>query len=314
MRSADQVIGWGQMALDLIRVEQNAEWKARHSSLSAYIEHEAAARQTTKSTLWRLRSAGLYYLDILRRLDPAGDRLPALDDPRLDASPESLELAAKISRVAPEHLVKSLELGAAEGTITRRELRDLWETYRPVLGGKTKRGRGSQPPRFDSQNHIMRRALGEANTLARVVQSGPEWLGLSKTPHLYRIVHISGSETLRNFHSAAADIVILLAEKEQSTLMLHGVEAGFSPDANPFLQSYDPRQIGVDYLWFATAKKLFPEESAKLPPEIGILHVSPQSIAVARLAERLYAGDMREDLLRALLREVARSRRTVHEG
>jgi hypothetical protein len=299
---------WGLDASELLKVEDSGEWSKQCASFSLYVTRAAQKKKKTKSSLWRLRSAGRYYNELRKKFDPTGKYLPRLEDPLVQASPESLEIVGKISRVAPSEFVEELQRRTMEGEISRRELRDIWETYRPVLGGKTARGRGIEAPRYDKRNGAMRRALAEANSLAPIVQRGPAWLGVLGSAYVYRVVHISGNDALKHLYPSTPDVVVLLAEKEHSPLVLHGVEAGFTVEGNKLLESFDRYSTNVDYLWFATSKRLYPQEIAKIPEEIGVLFTGQESIEVIRHASRISSGiDEREGLLRILLREASRS-------
>lgn len=300
---------WGTAAEALLLVEHEQTWrKMGFSSYSAYIVHEAKQRQITKSSLWRLRSAGRYYGELRAKL---GSGVPGLTEPGIAAAPESLELLKKISRVAPAELLQDLEIRTMLGEISRRELRDIWESYRPVLGGETKRGRGMQEPRYDPQNAFMRAALTEANALAAIVKSAPTWLGYSDLS-LYRAVHISGSRSLNSLYPALPDLVLLITQEENSPLDIHGIEAGINPSENKYLQKYSVERVNTDYVWFATVLNLVESELLIIPEEIGVFFVSEKGIALVRQAKRLYPKN-NEYFLREILKEVARTRRTVVE-
>ncbi len=302
---------WGQVAEELLHVEKTEEWrKMGIPSFSTFIEETAKRSNRTKSTLWRLRSAGNFYRQLRQQLDPEGKSLPSLTDPALKASPESLEILAKITRVAPNEVLERLQLSTIHGTISRRELRDIWESYRPVLGGMTKRGRGRQEPRYSHRDSNMRAALIEANVMARVVQNAPKWLR-SPNLHLYRAVHISGgARNLQSLHPAVPDLILLTADKESSRLSIHGIEVGCAPEKNRFVQKFDPAQANSDYVWFATGKHLSAQEIARIPRMIGILYAGRNGIETMREASLMYPTN-HEEFLRAILKEVARSRRTV---
>ena len=304
---------WGQVAEELLHIEKTEEWKKMGiPSFSTFMEETAKRSNRTKSTLWRLRSAGNFYKDLRQQLDPEGKSLPSLTDPALKASPESLEILAKITRVAPSEVLEKLQLRTIHGTISRRELRDIWESYRPVLGGMTKRGRGRQEPRYSHSDSNMQAALIEANVMARVVQNAPKWLR-SPNLHLYRAVHISGgARNLQSLHPAVPDLILLTADKESSRLEIHGIEVGYVPEKNRFLQKFDPAQTNSDHVWFATGKHLSVQEIERIPEIIGILYVGTNGIETVREAGLLYPRN-HEEFLRAILKEVARSRRTAVE-
>ena len=302
----DILTSWGSLAAELIRVEKMGDWK-RFGSFSGYIANLAEATKKTKSSFWRVLSAGHDYLQLRKKLDPAGKHLPKLDDPAIKASPESLEILRKISRVAPTELVTDLERRTMDGTISRRELRNLWETYRPVLGGKTARGRGMPAPRYDKKNWGMRRKLIEANILAQIVQNGPEWLPFGNaTVDVYKVVHISGNDILRGLYPSAPDMVVLYAD-QQTPLTIHGIEAVSDVRNNAVLRHYDEKGTVADCLWFATAEPLGKADVASIPEEIGLLLIKGDSVEVVRSPQPAWTRRLdQEDFLRALLRETAK--------
>jgi hypothetical protein len=210
---------WGVSASALHRVEDSGEWrKMGFASFPLYLESVARESKRQPSSLWRERSSGRLYNELRKKLDPSGKHFPGLSAPGVKASPEPLEIVCKIARVAPIKLVEDLERRAMEGEVTRRELRDIWETYRPVLGRRTARGRGQETPRFDPKDWKMKRALTEANSLASIVQSGPAWLGVDGKAFLYRLVHISGNNALCHLYPSTPDVVVLLNLKTAVTL------------------------------------------------------------------------------------------------
>jgi len=293
---------WGTTASELLTIESTDGWRKTHASLSFYLSDLAKDQNKTKSMFWRLLAAGHEYNRLRAKLDPGGKEFPALEDPGVKASPESLELVNKISRVAPTHVVEMAQRKAMRGEISRRELRTLWLAYRPVLGGKTARGR-IVAPRYDKHNQAMRRALIEANSLALLAQNGPDWLG-SGAPYVYKIVHISGDDRLRHLYPMVPAAVVLFADGERDDLQLHGVEAGDRAEDNAMLEQYDPRKSSVDFLWFATPREFGKEDLAKIPREIGILRASANAIRVVRPARAAKSNeDDSKQLLRAILRE-----------
>lgn len=295
---------WGKTASELLAIESTGSWQKTHASLSFYLSDLAKTEDKTKSLYWRLLAAGREYNQLRAKFDPQGKEFPALEESGVKASPESLELVSKIRRVAPAHVMEALERKAMRGEISRRELRTLWLAYRPVLGGKTARGR-IVAPHYDSRNQTMRRALIEANSLALLARNGPEWLG-SRSPYVYRIVHISSDDRLRYLYPSVPDAVVVFAKREKDDIELHGVEAGDLIEDNAVLDHYDPVASSVDFLWFATPRELGERDLARIPQEIGILRASADAIQVVRHAQ---AAESKEEnkqrLLRAILREMA---------
>lgn len=288
---------------ELLGLEKSGAWSKTHGSLSFYLSDLARKEKKTKSWFWRLLAAGREYNTLRAKLDPKGQTYPPLESPDIKASPESLELVNKISRIAPSNIVEAVQKKAMAGEVSRRELRDLWLAYRPVLDGKTARGR-IDAPRYDKSNWAMRRALIEANSVALISKNGPGWLDVNSA-YVYKVVHISGNARLRPLYHTAGDVVVLFAGNENSPLEVHGVAAGYFAGDNAVLQHYE-EGTSVDFLWFATPKELSEQEMAKIPEEIGILRAGTDAIKVVRRADSAYSlGVKREELLRVLLNEVS---------
>jgi hypothetical protein len=297
---------WGAGASELLRLEESGAWRKTHGSLSFYIGDLARKENKTKSLFWRLLAAGREYNALRAKLDPEGRVFPPLESPDIKASPESLELVNKISRVAPSSIAETVQKKAMSGEISRRELRNLWLAYRPVLGGQTARGR-VDAPRYDENDISMRRALREANSLALISKGGPRWLGVD-TAYLYKVVYISSDAQLQSLYPAVPDAVVLFEETERSPLELHGVVAGYMVGNNPVIQRYLDDGTSVDYLWFVTPRNLSAQEIAKIPEDIGILHADQDTIQVIRRCseEEVRSTSLdREELFRALLREAS---------
>jgi hypothetical protein len=154
------------------------------------------AKQTSRqpSTLWRLLAAGKYYLELREEFEKDGVSLPDLEDPAIAASPESLEILNKLARAMPADL-RQIQRRTLEGNISRRELRDLWVTYRPVLDGENARGWPAEKPRYVQDNPEMRLVHRKAQTLNAIREAGPAWLGNSDG-YIYKVFPI---EEVREF-------------------------------------------------------------------------------------------------------------------
>ncbi|WP_158793824.1 hypothetical protein [Granulicella sp. L60] len=175
---------WGVMSSYLIEIEDSLR-DSSASSMTVWIRSFARQTGMQPSTLWRLLTAGKYYRELRQEFEQVGVLLPDLGDPAIAASPESLEILNKLARVLPPDL-KQIQRGTLEGKISRRELRDLWITYRPVLEGKNARGWPAQKPRFNSHNPDMQLAHKKAQALNAIREGGPFWLGYSES-YIYKV-------------------------------------------------------------------------------------------------------------------------------
>lgn len=277
--TAELPLNWGELAAHLLDVEKSMRWGTTHASLSSWLADVARQMRRGEATLWRALAAGRYYNELRDALVAEGVRIPALGSPDVAASPESLELADKISRVAPAELVRSITLKVMQGTISRRELRAYWETYRPVLQGLTARGRNVTAPRFNPRSIEMISSRLEADCVAGLLKDGGAWLGTPNAP-VYKVVHMSdgGPEA-----GTVPDVIVLYRASRSSPLEIHGIEVTLRPDGNTFLRQYKRGGAGVDQLWLVMPTASAPAAS-KLPKEVGLLEADPNGVHVSRRA------------------------------
>jgi len=125
---------WTRTAQLLIEIERDSLFFERAKSFSQYVRQLSEQFQIQESNFWRIKKAGEYYL-----------KLHDTDDVQIieqaKTTPEQVEILAKIRTAAPSEVVQSLEKRMVDGETTRQELRDVWQTYRPLKEGKTERGR-----------------------------------------------------------------------------------------------------------------------------------------------------------------------------
>lgn len=302
---------WGKIAAELLKIKNGNQLDRFNVSFSFFIAQLAKSREKTESTYWRLVKAGEVYSAIREKLDPIGKELPDLAGESVKATPESLEIVDKISRVAPADVLMATQDRAMKGTISRSELRDVWETYRPVLSGKTARGRQSIAPRFDATNTVMQQALDKANRIAPVMQSEPGWLGVTQIPYSYRVMHIPlGKDRL-----SALSAVAMIAVSADDPIALHGLYVGDAPppaisgQGNLGLEDsyFDYPSFGVDRIWYASTSALNEEEVGFIPQEFGVLQIRKNLVAPQREAQLLTPlPGARSRLLSDLLRESLR--------
>lgn len=257
-------------------------WSATHPSFSSWVADLALSLKRSEATVWRALSAGRYYNELRAEFGARGVELPRLGSTQLAATPESLELADKISRVAPAELVQQITQKVVEGKISRRELRTYWETYRPVLKGLTARGRNVEAPRFNPRSIDMLSSRLDADCIAGLIQEGAAWLGVAKA-HIYKVIPVSGSLGPRLGVQCMPDVIVLYQPSPKDPLQVHGIEAASRPDHNAVIRYYRMRGIGVDYFWIATPTET-ESRSADRSQEIGLLEANPKGVKVVRRA------------------------------
>ncbi|MEH0155629.1 hypothetical protein V6R21_15890 [Limibacter armeniacum] len=127
---------WLRVAKLLETIEQKGLYNVRARSFTEYVKDLAKRSGINVSTLWRARSGARIYMDI--------KGIPTLDEIRegeVKTTPEQLEMYSKVRTIAPESIVQEVKEKMLDGQGMRHELKELWQIYRPLKGGKTERGR-----------------------------------------------------------------------------------------------------------------------------------------------------------------------------
>lgn len=205
----------------------------------------------------------------------------------------------------PDETFAGIARKVFSGDVKRSELRGAWETYRPVLMGKTARGRGVVPPKLNIRDAEQFRSLLEADTLSAFQAAGPGWMGIA-SPLIYRVfVHVD-PEGYRRSPVTNLFPAVVVVKPPHGPIEYHGIRfASFSrsPDSFKGILAY------CDYLWIFNHKiqeggiiTASNELCSLLPDGIGILDISEGKVSVVRPAACVDgAGTMRGDIASALL-------------
>ncbi|MBD0402178.1 hypothetical protein [Flammeovirga sp. EKP202] len=132
---------WLRVAKLLDQIESQQLYKLRSRSFTEYVKGLAQKNRINISTLWRARSGAKLYLEILEM-----NHLDELDESIVKTTPEQLETFSKVRTIAPTKIVEDVKEKMLKGENMRHELRELWQIYRPLKGGKTERGRKKEEP------------------------------------------------------------------------------------------------------------------------------------------------------------------------
>ncbi len=227
---------WTTTAKLLIEIDRGQLFKNKAKSFSQYIRILAKQFKIHESTFWRIKKAGEYYLKL-----NATDDIQVID--KAKTTPEQVEILRKISTVAPPEIVENIEKKMINGETTRQELRDIWETYRPIKEGKNERGRKpkniekekvDQPHKTASSNqqstsNLKKENLTTANILSTLQQNQGLWIKESidienniEHFHLFKEVAVKTGTTR---HARRIDAVVLIKESyKKSTLTTIGIE------------------------------------------------------------------------------------------
>jgi len=290
---------WGQLAAYLLDVKARQTWIAGAASYTEWVKECAKRLSRTEASLWRCISSGRFYRGRAESFVKKGTALPDLPQLPPAVSSESLELLAKICRIAPPELIADIELKALEGKIARGDLRAIWETYRPVLKGRTARGRNAEAPSFDERDPSQRDGRAEADSIMALRKAGPAWTGHSDASY-YGVFPMDHPLLPRHFRDIGLDAVVFVKPKARDIAELHGVThrsleqlpAPFQPQ---LMQS-------VDWAWVVVLGEEKPELGS-IPPELGVLSTESGVVRVGRepISTEREPSVARDHLMRALL-------------
>lgn len=286
---------WQEIAALLMRVEKERLWEGHAPSFTAWLKAMARRAELEESVFWRYLKAGRIYAELTGK-----DVLEV----RSAVSAESLELADKIMRVAPEPVAQEVITRTLDGALSRSELRDVWSTYKPAAGGVTARGR--LPTDEVKRGEVLRerRAVWEAE------RERPQNRGEVTRGEIVSAFR-SGS-WLSAYDQFRADIrpkilptsvaaVLVVRRNIGGELELHTLTTCV---AQPELAdaAFEPAP-GADFMWLGVPAELTRATLDRAPRMLGILEIgSTRSLRVVReAAQRPKNAQARLDLLSALL-------------
>jgi hypothetical protein len=275
---------WAQVSWVLDQVERAGYWEGRAQSFSEWLTSTAAKIGMKESSLWRYLSAGRYYQKLRKALQGGNVPCPPLEKLPETISPESLEILAKIERVAPKKLFEDVGERVLGGSVTRHQLREIWQTYRPVLEGRTARGRGMAAPRINPADERQREMQKEATALTTLTSAGPEWTGI-KDAQFYRTI---GDVTVPKAgpEKHGFDMLALVRETEDSPVMMMGVQIKTMTK----VVFIDSLAWYCDRLWLMLVAKAKIRDVAYVPEFVGILRADAGKLKVERPATDAYPG------------------------
>jgi hypothetical protein len=308
---------WALIGMILDQVDREKYWARDAQSFSEWLKSYAPRIGMKESSLWRYLSASRYYQKLRKDLNVRKVRSKSLAMLPDGISAENLELLEKLERVVPKKEFEEVAGRVLAGDVKRNELRELWKTYRPVLSGRTARGRGMTAPRIDPMDRGQLMFQREARALTTLMAAGPEWTGIQDPQFYYTMREVMlpkavGLETrvicdpkAGLLKRAVFDMLALVRERVESAVMLIGVVICSRIEALSALDSVAPY---CDRLWVALVGKEKIPDVAHLQEFVGILRVEAGGLQVERAASEGYTGlgvktgEMAKELLPHLLR------------
>ena len=292
---------WAQVSWVLDQVERTGYWEGRAQSFSEWLTSTAPKIGVKDSSLWRYLSAARYYQKLRKTLRARNIRCPPLEKLPATISPESLEILAKIERVVPKKLFEDVGERVLGGSVTRHGLREIWQTYRPVLEGRTARGRGMTAPRINPADERQLEMQKEATALTTLMSAGPEWTGIKDAQFYCTIGDVTVPKAGPEKHGF--DMLALVRETEDSPVLMMGVQIKIMTK----VVFIDSLAWYCDRFWLMLVAKAKIQDVAYVPEFVGILRADAGKVKVERPATEGYpglgmkSGEMAKELLTRVL-------------
>jgi len=293
---------WPKLGRLCGEVERFGLWRAEAKSFSEWVRQLAARLDLKEGSLWRMLSSARFYVELQSSLAKRGIHLPLLDKLPESVSPESLELLSKLMRVAASTVTDPLVKGLIEGSVSRAQLRATWLAYRPVLAGRTARGRGVAPPRFNQRDLQQRNSRLEADVMAGLLVAGPDWTGTANLSRYELFAQVRPQSRSSDRRIPELDAVAAVQDKSGG-VVLHGIDirGGHILRSPQFLEYVALVEPFCDFLWIAMRDgDVLESSNSALPEHLGLLLATPTSVRVLRAAQCVHGartGDLAKGLL-----------------
>lgn len=297
-----EVRTWAQIGKLLDEVDHSGYWRTSAGSFTEWLKAISPSLKLKEASLWRYLTAARYYQEIHKTLIDKNVTIPPLDELFENVSAENIEILSKLARVTPDDVFLRLAKQVAAGTITRAELRETWLAYRPVLSGRTKRGKGVAVPKINPADPNQFNSMLEAQVFTALSASGSEWSGVEHPDHYQLFMQVSPELPTDVRKRFTFDAVVTLRARNSDPLVFHGIEikgSCFSSSTYDLLEHQTPY---CDFLWIATHGSTIQLDMIHMPEHVGLMVAVGNGIQVIRLAQRTkqsgrYTGELAKGLL-----------------
>jgi len=294
---------WSRIGQLLDAVESSRYWeRERAASFTEWLRALAHSLGRKERIFWRYLAAARYYQQLWAQLKQRNFDAPALAELPDSVSPGHIELLSRLARAAPPEVVESLAKRVVAREITRAELQQAWQAFRPALGGRTARGRGAVKPRIDRLDPQQREDLLRARVLHALQSSDTFWTGYID-PDRYEVLLEIRCEPVSDHPSGCMFDAVAAVQRKRGPVLLHGIE--YVGAANNEVTQLRIQQAAAycDYLWVARHEEAGTVDVEWIPEKIGLLLVKGGRLEVVRPARRISReARYREVLAQALLR------------
>jgi len=263
---------WRILARIILEYEEKKLWKGKANSFSAWLKWFAEQLGLHIANLWRFRrAANAAFVFWGNR---GQQRINSLMDIPDGVSPESIEILEKISRAAPSYVVGKLASRLFEKQVTMKELRLLWNKFRPALVGDA-RGRNKPAPKLPRGDDRRKNVLFHNLVVGSLEGMNLKDIGYEAGGYI---------QVLPKFFESACGCeidVVFIVQSNNGSVDIHGIQ--FVSDKSDMR----PAQLDnitdlCDLTWAALSFIPNPYEYNNFNENVGLM----------------YIGDMRTDVLR----------------
>jgi hypothetical protein len=289
------IFPWGRIGRLLDLVDKSEFWRNDARSFTEWMDKHADLLGVKRSMLWRYLAGGRFY-NRLRTKFPSLTRKP-LEEIGDDISPENLELLAKIARSAPESIYKLRAVQLLSGEAKRSDLRATWAAFKPILDGKTARGRGVTPPKAPTVETTENDQRLQIALMKNQLATSSSWT-MFKDLYIDRIFF---DISLSNYFKFDA---VAVTRGKNSAFLLHGIKIVLQNDVfehHHYFRMLNETAEKCDLLWLALPSAPDIELATKIPRSIGLLVIDSSGIQTIRHPKREKPASSTEDLAKILL-------------
>jgi hypothetical protein len=298
-----EVRSWAQIGLLLDQVDHSGYWQKSSGSFTEWLKALSPSLNLKEASLWRYLTAARYYQELRKTLIASGVSIPSLDELSDKVSPENIEILSKLARVMPDDVFRKIAQQVVASTVTRAELRETWLAYRPVLEGRTARGKGVAVPKINPADSFQSESMLEAQIFTALSANGSEWTGIERPDRYELFMHVSPELPLNARQRFTFDAVAAVRAHKSAPLTFHGIEIKGSYLISRSTYELLERQTPFcDFLWVATHGRTSELSMECIPEHVGLMIADGNSIQVIRPAQRSqqsghYTGELAKGLL-----------------
>lgn len=298
---------WVDIGMLLDKVEDTKSWEGETSSFSEWLRSLSKMLGVVEAGVWRSYTAFRFYKSLTTKYTEL--TFPKIEELHLVTNPDSLELLARLERVMAKEAFTHLTQTALLRKISRAKLRKLWDEYRPLLEGKTARGKTEDIAVAEAKRVRYFGSDFEENLFLLLQEEPTSLTGVGvKNPEisLFRDVTIA-MHTVMDFIA-----VVTPTGSDPEDTVFHGIAVKTNERPVPThgeheeSESLEEYSGCFEYLWIATDPASVDYCIKSNDKEIGVLTILENKIRICRAARRIKSadsGNVAKAVLKASLRK-----------